>query len=106
MEFTGGVVVGLCGFALVFEVAEGDGITISGNFRYPLLVAGVPAYTFVSGASVFSFLGVAVILGTGYKAKIGLSIVIHQLSFMPAFLIYFSRQGEKPHQNIASGFCR
>jgi len=45
--FFGGFVVGFCGLDFVFEVSEGDGIAISGDFSDETLLAGVPIYTLV-----------------------------------------------------------
>jgi len=73
--FFGGVVVGLGGLDFVFEVSECDGIAIGGNFSNELIFAGVEAYTFISGTCVFSFFGVAVVLGAGCGAQVCLSIV-------------------------------
>ena len=47
MVFFCGFVVSFCGFDFVFEVSEGDGIAIGGDFGDELLFAGVEAYTFI-----------------------------------------------------------
>ena len=47
MVYFGGFVVGFCGFDFVFEVSEGDGIAVGGDFGNVLLFAGVEAYAFV-----------------------------------------------------------
>jgi len=70
-----GFVVGFCGQDFVFEVSEGDGIAIGGYFSDELLFAGVEAYAFVLRAGVFSFLRIAVVLGTACGAEVCLSIV-------------------------------
>jgi hypothetical protein len=73
--FFSGFVVGLCGLYFIFEITEGDCITIGGYFGDELLFAGIEAYAFVLGAGVFSFLGVAVVLGTACGAKVCPAIV-------------------------------
>jgi len=70
MIFSGRFVVGFRGLDFIFEVSERDGIAISGNFSNELLFAGIEAYTFISGTGVFSFFGVAVVLGAGCGAQV------------------------------------
>ena len=75
MVLPGGFVVGFCGLDFIFEVSEGDGIAISCDFGDELLFSGIEAYAFVFRACVFSFFRVAVVLGAGGWAQVGLSIV-------------------------------
>ena len=75
MVFFGSGIICLCGLDFIVEVPEGDGIAIGGYFGDELLFTGVEAYAFIFGAGVFSFLGIAVILGAACGAKVRLSIV-------------------------------
>jgi len=51
MIFAGSFIIGLCGFDFVFEVADGNSYTISGDFDDPSLFAAVPAYAFILRAA-------------------------------------------------------
>ena len=75
MVFFCSFVVGLCGLHFVFEVSEGDGFAVGGNFSNELLFARVEAYSFIFRAGVLSFFGIAVVLGAACGAEVCLSIV-------------------------------
>ena len=75
MVLPGGFVVGLCGLDFVFEISEGDGIAIGGNFGDEPLFAGVEAYAFILRAGVFSFFRIAIVLGAGGRAQVRPAIV-------------------------------
>jgi hypothetical protein len=73
--FFGGFVVCLCGLDFVFEVADGDGVAISGYFGDELLFARIKAYALVFRAGVCSFFSVAVVLGAACGAEVRPAIV-------------------------------
>ena len=75
MVFFCSFVVGFCGLDFIFEVSECDGFAIGGDFGDELLFAGVEAYTFIFRVGVFSFFGVAIVLGPACGAEVCLSII-------------------------------
>ena len=75
MVLPGSFIICLCGFDFVFEVSKLDGFAVGCYFSDELFFAGVVAYTFVFRAGVFSFFGVAVVLGAGGGAEVCPAIV-------------------------------
>ena len=71
-----GLVVGLGGGELILEISDGGSLAIRADLGDPAFFPAVPGDAFVSGgAGLSDSSGVAVVLGAGGRADIGLAIV-------------------------------
>jgi len=71
-----GLVVGLGGGELILEISDGGSLAIRADLGDPAFFPAVPGDAFVSGgAGLSDSSGVAIILGAGGRADIGLSVV-------------------------------